>query len=400
MKTYYTLLFSMIILVSCSKEDASYLEDLDPDTPFYNTLEPSQSVSYELDRGALFPEVIQSPSYITLFFPADSAYVYNKAESSFKSYMGLPFSSFTSQTFQDHIFLLKHPRLSSPDNPYELFIWDNRTGSVQDVNIPDRVLEKIWTFEDGVGLYDLLADKLVITGPDQMQRSILFQPLVGEYTILECYFDHVSGQYFRIAVLFDEALSTYYLIKENSDGMVKDTLMQMTFDSSEVGSLSNFVWESDVSFPYYFIETDDSAENSFTNRYIYDLRNNQILFEEASQNFPYRLSRIHSASEDNVIYLWSDSRLDQIDTESKSRIRSAEGRLQNFAPAQLPFFAEVDRGDLYVKDYFTGERLVLLNHDNVIGHVLYNDKQKEILVADAFNDDSGTYKVNIYKVPF
>src|SRR6056297_125003 len=400
MKIHCILLFSMIILVSCSKEDASYLEDLDPDTPFYNTLEPSQSVSYELGRGGLVPEVIQSASYISLFFPGDSAYVYHKAESSFKRYMGIPFSPFTSQTFQDYIFVLKHPEWSAPNSPYELFIWDNRTGSVQDVNIPDRVLEKIWTFEDGVGLYGLLADKLVITGPDQMQRSISFQPLVGEYRIVECYFEHVSGQYFRIAILFDEALSTYYLIKENADGMVKDTLMQMTFDSTDVPSLSSFLWASDVSYPYYYIETEDSAGNSFKKRHIYDLRNNQLLFEEATSSEYYSLPRIHSAPEDNAIYLWSTARLYQIDTESKRRIRSAEGRLQSFAPAQLPFFAELDRGDLYVKDYFTGERLVLLNHDNVIGHILYNHKKKELLVADAFSGDSGTYKINIYKVPF
>ncbi len=400
MKLYYTLLFSMIFLVSCSKDDASYLEDLDPDTPFYNTLEPSQTVSYELDRGALFPEVIQSPDHITLFFPGDSAYVYHKAESSFKRYMGIPFSQFTSKTFQDNIFLLKHPESSAPDSPYELFIWNNRTGSVQDASIPNRVLEKIWTFEDGIGLYDILADKLVITGPDQTQRSISFQPILGEYRIVECYFDHESGQYFRIAVLFDEALSTYYLIKENSDGMVKDTLLQMTFDSSDVSNLSRFVWESDVSYPYYYIETNDNAENSFTKRHIYDLRNNQLLFEEASPSFPYRLSRIHSAPEDNAIYLWSDSGLDQIDTESKSRIRSEQGEFQSFTPSQLPFFAELNRGELYLKDYFTGERLFVFSHDNVIGHVLYNGNKKEILVADAFTDDSGTYKMNIYKLPF
>ncbi|NBB88957.1 MAG: hypothetical protein GVX96_04115 [Bacteroidetes bacterium] len=400
MKTYYTLLFSMIFLVSCSKEDASHLEDLDPDIPFYDTLEPSQIVIYELDRGALFPEVIQSPDYITLFFPADSAYVYHKSESSFKRYAGIPFSQFTSQPFQDDIFLLKHPQWSAPDAPYELFIWDNATGSAKKVNIPNRVLEKIWTFEDGVGIYDRIADKLVIIGPDQTQQSISFPPIIGEHKILEFYFDPESAQFFRISVLFDESLSTYYLTKENSDGMVKDTLLQI-FDSTDPSSLSRFfVRESDVSYPYYYIETDLNEENRSPKRYIHDLRDNQIFFEEASGNIPYRLSHIHSASADNAIYLWGDSGLDQIDTESKSRIRSAEGQFENFSPAQLPFFPEFDLGDLYIRDYFTGERLVFLKHDNVIGHILYNHKKKEIMVADAFNDDSGTYKINIYKVPF
>jgi len=400
MKLYYTLLMSIILLVSCRKDDASYLEDLGPDIPFYDTLEPSKTVIYELDRGTLFPEVIQGPDYITLFFPADSAYVYHKAESSFKRYTGIPFSQFTSQTFQDDIFLLKHPRWSAPDAPYELFIWDNPTGSAEKVNIPNRVLEKIWTFEDGVGIYDLIADKLVIIGPDQTQQSIAFSPIVGEHKILECYFDPESAQFFRISVLFDEALSTYYLTKENSDGMVKDTLRQMTFDSTDVPSLSDFLWASDISYPHYYIETEDSAENIFTKRHIYDLRNSQLLFEEATSYSYYSLPSIHSAPEDNAVYLWSTSRLFQIDTESKSRIRSAKGRLQSFAPAQLPFFAELDRVDLFVRDFFTGERLVLLESDNVIGHILYNHKKKEIIVADAFNDDSGTYKINIFKVPF
>jgi hypothetical protein len=400
MKTYYTLLFSMIILASCSKEDASYLEDLDPDIPFYNTLKPSQTVSYELDRGGLFPDVVQTQNHITLFFPGDSAYVYHKAEASFKRNMGIAYPKFIRKTFHDNIFILKNPVVSGSGTSDELFIWNNNTGSAEKVIIPPRVLPKIWRLENGVGLYDVLEDKLVIIGSDQMQQSISFPPIVGEHKILECYFDPESGQYFRIAVLFDEALSTYYLIKENSDGMVKEALMQMTFDSTDVPSLTRFVWESDVSYPYFFMETDNSAENSNKKRDIYDLRDNQILFGESSQNYTYRLSHIHSALEDNAIYLWSDSRLDQIDTVSKTRLRSEQGLFNNFIPSQLPFFAEVDRGDLYVRDYFTGERLVLLNHDNVIGHILYNHKKKEILVADAFNDYSGAYKINIYKVPF
>ncbi len=401
MKTYYILLFSMIILVSCSKEDASYLEDLDPDIPFYNTLEPSQTVSFQLERGGLFPDVVQTLNHITLFFPGDSAYVYNKAEYSFKRFMGIAYPKFIRKTFHDNIFILKNPIVSGSGTPDELFIWNNNRGSAEKANIPPRVLPKIWRFENGMGLYDVLEDELVIIEPDQTQQSISFPPIVGEHGIVECYFDPEAGQYFRISVLFDEALSTYYLIKENSDGMVKDTLMQMTFDLTDVPSLTRFVWESDVSYPYYFIETDDSAENSYKKRDIYDLRNNQILFGESSQNYTYRLSHIYSAPEDNAIYLWSDSRLDQIDTESKTRLRSEQGMFNNFIPSQLPFFAEKDGSDLYVRDYFTGERLVLLNHDiYVTGHILYNDKQKEILVAEAFTDDSGVFKTNIFKMPF
>ena len=265
MKTYYILLFSMIILVSCSKEDASYLEDLDPDIPFYNTLEPSQTVSFQLERGGLFPDVVQTLNHITLFFPGDSAYVYNKAEYSFKRFMGIAYPKFIRKTFHDNIFILKNPIVSGSGTPDELFIWNNNRGSAEKVNIPPRVLPKIWRFENGMGLYDVLEDELVIIEPDQTQQSISFPPIVGEHGIVECYFDPEAGQYFRISVLFDEALSTYYLIKENSDGMVKDTLMQMTFDLTDVPSLTRFVWESDVSYPYYFIETDDSAENSYKN---------------------------------------------------------------------------------------------------------------------------------------